>query len=209
MLEVVAGLLPKNPVVIQAGYYPDSLQKMFHLWPAGRFHIFEPNPEHFQQLKKMQHYYPNAEIFPLALAEMSGLAPFYVGTSLTNSRIGSLLPSKEEWKWHYTDTWKIMVECRNLQEWARAQGIQTVDFIWLDMGGMELAVLKTIPHLIEHAKVVLLETYEKEFRCGMGLFEDVVHFLDQRGLELIHQWKVPGYQGYSLFMKQGLAEVIK
>ncbi|MES2344609.1 MAG: FkbM family methyltransferase [Chlamydiota bacterium] len=209
ILDVVAEILPKNPTVIQAGYYADATQKMGHLWPRGKLYIFEPNPKHFQQFKEKHRYHPNVEIFPVALSKETGYAPFYIGPSVMNARIGSLLPATDEWKWYYSDAQKIIVECKNLQDWADAQGVDFVDFFWLDIGGMELDVLKSIPKLIKNISMMLVETHEKEFRQGIGLFKDVVSFLDEHDIELIHQWKTPGFQGYSLFMKRGFAEVVK
>jgi len=210
ILEVIAEILPKNPLIIQGGYYENATSKMSYLWPNGRIYIFEANPKHFEMLKEDRHLpYLNAEIFPYALDEAAGLLPFYISTNGTNPWMGSLLPAASQWNWYYTDDTQITVECKNLQEWAHAKNVQAVDFIWLNIGGAELRVLKSMPELIETVKVVLVETHDREFRQGMGLFDEVRSFLEQYDVKLIHQWMIPNYQGYSLFMKQGLVEVTR
>lgn len=210
ILEVIGEMIPKNSVIIQGGYYPDATQKMCYLWGAGRVFIFEANPKHFKKLKSEPHLnWLNAKVFPYALSDTSGKAPFYISDTLLNPWVGSLLPAKSEWKWYYNDATTVMVDCVNLEEWADAYGILAADFIWLNIGGSELKVLKSSPRLVQNAKVILLETYDKKFREGIGLTEDVKAFLTGYDFQLIHQWKIPNYQGYSLFMKRGLTEVTR
>lgn len=210
ILEVVGEMLPKNPVVIQGGYYPDATQRMCYLWGAGKIFIFEANPKHFSKLKAEPHLnWLNAKIFPLALSEVTGKAPFYISNTKMNPWVGSLLPATSEWKWYYNDASSVVVDCINLQEWADGYGVLAADFIWLNIGGSELKVLKSSPRLVQNAKVILVETYDQKFREGSGQTEEVKRFLAGHDFVMIYQWKIPHYQGYSLFMKRGLMEVTR
>lgn len=210
ILEVIKEMLPSNPVIIQGGYFPDATQKMCYFWGAGRVFIFEANPNHFQKLKAEPHLnWLNVKIYPYALDETARRSPFYISDTLFNPWVGSLLPATSQWKWYYNDATTVMVDCVNLQEWADSMGVPAADFIWLNIGGAELRVLKSSPRLVQNAKVILLETYDQKFREGAGQTEEVKRFLAGHDFVMIHQWKILNYQGYSLFMKRGLTEVTR
>lgn len=209
ILEVISEMIPKDSVIIQGGYYPDATQKMCYLWGAGEVYIFEANPKHFNMLKAEPHLnWLNAKIYPYALNDIEGKAPFYISDTLLDPWVGSLLPAAEEWKWYYNDASMITVDCVNLQEWADRKGI-VADFIWLNIGGAELRVLKSSPRLVQNAKVILIETYDQKFREEIGLTEEVKRYLASHDFVMVHQWKIPRYQGYSLFMKRGLTEITR
>lgn len=205
IMDFVCQLLPEHPVVVQGGCYSEVLKRLFYLSPGAKVYIFEPNPSH-QELPKN---FRRVEVLPYALNDVTGKAPFYISKPAVNPRVGSLLPAKEEWKWYYTDEEKIEVDCVNLDDWAQDKKIDRIDCLWLNIGGLELKVLQSIPELLPNIRVLFLEAYEQEFREGAGLFDEIKGFLESYDLELIQNWNAKNYQGYAVFAKKGLVEVQK
>ncbi len=209
ILQLVEQLIPRNPIIVQAGgHQGDQMLQMVDRWPIGRIYSFEPNPQFFSILKNRASYCPQVTVFPLALDAQTRSAPFYVSASKINPRMGSLLKSTPQWEWYYCDSSAIDVNCINLEEWAQNH-VRSIDFLWLDIGGVELRVLQSLSYLFSTLRVILLETYFQEFREGTGTYTEIKNFLIQHDFEEIQHWHVPHFQGYAVFAKRGLAEIAK
>ena len=205
IIDLVAELLSDHPVFVQAGAYPEVLKRLFFLRPGAKAYIFEPNLDYLQ----IPQYQQRVEVFPWALSKESQKALFYLSKPPVNPHLGSLLPAESGWNWYYSDEEQRVVECKNLQEWASERGVLQIDCLWLNAGGSELDILKSIPEFIDRVQVVFVEAYEQKFREGCALFEEIKGFLADHDLELLQRWNVQNFQGYAVFMKKGLAEVVK
>ena len=89
---------------------------------------------------------------------------------------------------------------------AQENSIDLIDFMWLDLEGLELQVLKSSPRILEKVKIIYTETNFFEFRKGMTQFNDLKIFLENVGFRLLSHWYVEGFQGDAIFIKKELFE---
>lgn len=209
-LTFIKPYLPNNPIIIEAGAFKghDTL-KLATLWPQGTIHAFEPVPELFAELKQRTQNMPNIHGYQLALSDHNGMAKFHMSEHPkrpgTPSQAGSLLKPKERLKHspiYFTGT--IEVPTITLDSWAEQNNISHVDFLWLDMQGHELAMLKASPGILKtvrviHTEVEFIESYENN-----PTYIDVKSWLESQGFKMIAQDfddQVKHFFGNAIFVK--------
>jgi len=190
---------------VQAGsQHKDNLDEMSRFWPEGSIHVFEPNPALFEELRAhVERWNMKIALYPFDLSDVNGNALFYTDDQGINPRAGSLLQAADPWKWYYKDSCIFSVPCLNLEEWASMQNISAIDLLWLNTGGTELQILKSITHLLPAIQILVLETHDREFRIGTGLYPKVRHFLEEMNFVQIQHWRILHFQGIAVFIKAG------
>jgi len=171
-----------NPTIIEAGAFDGrDTQRLAQTWPNGIIHAFEPVPELFERLKKNTAHLPNVHCYQLALSDKNGIATFYVSEKPhkpgISSQAGSLRKPKERLSRspiHFPYT--IEVETITLASWAHIHNISHIDFLWLDMQGHELNVLKAANFLLPGISIIYTE---------VGFIEA---YDQQPSLEMIKNW---------------------
>jgi 2-O-methyltransferase len=214
VLRFVREFLPKDPVIVEAGAYDGSdTSCLARLWPKGRIYSFEPVPEHFSKLQARTRRLKNVKIFPQALSDQNGRAVFYLSqyewSPSQVSQSSSILPPKEHLVFHphihFSET--IEVETITLDDWARQERVDHVDFFWLDMQGYELNVLQN-SDLAKSAKAIWMEVEFSEAYEGQYLFEDIRKWMESNDFELVGSdfdvARPADYYGNALFVKQCL-----
>lgn len=76
------------------------------------------------------------------------------------------------------------VETINLDTWANQEKVDHIDFLWLDIQGSELNVLKT-SDLVKKAKAIWLEIEFVEAYAGQPLFKDIKAWMDENSFKLV------------------------
>jgi len=64
-----------------------------------------------------------------------------------------------------------------LSAWAAQEGVDRVDFMWLDMQGMELPVLRASPDLLAATAAVVMEVSREELYVDTPLYDEVVQWM--------------------------------
>ena len=141
---------------------------------------------------------PNAILFPLTLSEISGEQSFYY--SITIGAASSLLKDGGMEICNYQDI-EMKVQCINLDEWACKHGVDHIDFIWLDIEGNELPVLKSASTILIPVKAIITEVNFLEFRQGCTQYQELYDFLIVNGFRLYRIWGNPKWQGNALFVR--------
>ena len=103
-------------------------------------------------------------------------------------------------KIHYQGP-QAIVDCVILDDWCRKNGIDKIDFMWLDLEGMELQVLKSSPKILKTVSVIYTETNFYPFRIGMTQYAALRTFLEQSGFRLLSHWYHEGLQGNAIFVR--------
>jgi len=197
-LDIIELFLPQNPTILEAGCHEGQDTILLgKAWPLGHVYAFEPVKKFvgftLDELKK--HKVSNVTVFPFALSATSGEQKFYY-----NNQVGaasSLLESSGQ------DT-LMTVNSVNLDEWARDNRVNYIDFMWLDMEGSELSVLRSAPAILKTVKVIITEVNFKEFRKGTTQYRDLYNFLTENGFKLFKIWGSPVWQGTALFIRKEL-----
>lgn len=202
-VKYIAQFLPSDPVILEAGAHigVDTLN-MAKYWPRSTIHAFEPVPDVYEKL--IEHTASTANIFcyPLALSNVNGDTDLFVSGGESDGS-SSLLPPKEHLNVHPSVSFdnKIPVKTVTLDDWARANNIKKVDFLWLDLQGLELKVLKTGTELLRsvraiHSEVSLVENYE-----GGELYSVLKEWLESKGFRVVREELPWVDMGNVLFVK--------
>jgi 2-O-methyltransferase len=208
-IDFIAAFLPENPIIIEAGaHYGFDTIKFAQKWPLSSIFSFEPNPHAFELLSQKAKEILQIHAFPLALSTYNGTAPFYVcygsdGQEPIYEGASSLLEASAYMKVHYQGP-KIEVPCVILDDWCRENRIDRIDFMWLDLEGMELQVLKSSPEILKTVKVIFAETNFAHLRVGMTHVFALRRFLEKAGFTMLAHWYFPALQGNALFVRKDL-----
>lgn len=208
-VDLIAKFLPDNPVVFEAGgHYGCDTVKFAKKWPQGTIISFEPNPHAFSKLLETTKNLDNVYAHNFAVNNYNGIAILNVchgsfGDNLIYEGASSLLEASEWMEIHYQGP-KLEVSCVVLDDWCQANGIDHLDFMWLDLEGLELQVLKSSPKILTKVKVIYAETNFLKFRKGMTQFKDLKNFLERAGFQMLSHWYAEGFQGDAIFIKKEL-----
>lgn len=190
LYSILAEYLPNKGIFLEAGSFDgkDTLQLAKH-FPQATIHSFEPVPEIYTQLKKNTYGLPQVITYPLALSDHSGTAPFYLATHPKRPgkicQAGSLHEPKERLA-HSPITYPQItrVSTITLNDWATQHAITRVDFIWLDLQGHELAVLKAASSLLRTVTALYVEVNFIAAYNGQPLAQEVHKWIESHGFAL-------------------------
>lgn len=188
VLNFIKPWLPLNPQILEAGSYNglDTVKMATH-WPEGHIYTFEPIPELFQQTCNRTKSFSNISTYQLALSDKTGEATFYI-SEINNSEIfasSSLLPpsgmlTEAPWVAFGEIT---QVKTITIDEFVAAHQIPQIDFLWLDIQGSELDVIKD-SQTAKKATIIYVEVEFKELYVGQKLFSDIMEWMTSNGFEL-------------------------
>lgn len=191
LLNFIKEFIPTNPIIVEAGAFNGNDTKQLHkIWPTGSIHAFEPVPEIFALLQENTGALPNVTCHPIALSDTIGFAEFHVSENPAKPGnpfpAGSLLTPKERLNWSnavYPKT--ISVPTITLDEWARLHQIDHIDFLWLDLQGHALSVLKAAPHILSRIQFIYTEVEFIEAYKNQPLYPEVKEWLEDNGFMMI------------------------
>ncbi len=205
-LDLIGRFIPENPIIFEAGAYDgtDSV-KLSEKWPKGRILSFEPNPSSFAKFLVRTEECSNVEGHNIAVNLFNGFATLnvcygYTGDDPIFQGASSLL-EPSDWKSLDYQGPKVSVPCVVLEDWCKEQQIDHIDFMWLDLEGMELQLLKSSPEILKTVKVIYTETNFLPFRVGMTQYGDLREFLENEGFRLLSHWYAKDYQGNAIFIR--------
>jgi FkbM family methyltransferase len=201
--EYIAQFLPKNPIVLEAGGHIGSdTKEMSQLWPKGHIYTFEPIPSLFLQLTSKCKNLSNVTCFQLALGSKTGKSIMYISGGSSDASSSLFAPKDHLNQWP-TVTFPVTMEVNSitLDEWAEQQGVDHIDFMWLDMQGAELAMLKASPRILKTVKAIYTEVSYTELYEGCPLCAEVKEWLIAQGFVVIQE-EIPYNQtGNILFVR--------
>ena len=145
--------------------------EMAMLWPAGLIHAFEPVPDLFRLLENNTRNLKNVHCYQFALGDTKGSETLFVSSGASDGS-SSLLPPKELLKNFptvYFDK-ELPVNTITLDEWAEENSVTKIDFMWLDLQGMELMVLKTGINLLKTVSAIYTEVSSTQRFMKVKLF---------------------------------------
>ena len=187
--KYIEQFLPRNPVILEAGAHigVDTVE-MAKMWPTSTIHAFEPVPKLYNQLIASTYQLPNVRCYELALSNISGRATFYVSGGAGDAS-SSLLKPKEHLLYHPQISFDEVIEVKTLtlDEWALQNGVDHIDFMWLDMQGTEFNMLKAAPQILKTTKVIFIKIAFTETYKNIALYSEVRPWLESQGFMLIYE----------------------
>jgi FkbM family methyltransferase len=188
-LELIAGELPDDPAIVEAGaHIGRDTVRLAHAWPLGHVHAFEPVPDIYAQLRRNVSRLRNVTTYPFAVGAASGTAVLHVSSGASDGS-SSLLSPAAHLDVHPDVTFAddIEVATVTLDGWAEANGIERVDFLWLDMQGAELSALQAAPRMLEGVRAIQTEVSLLETYAGVTLYGRYREWLEQQGFVVVYE----------------------
>jgi FkbM family methyltransferase len=210
--DLISKIIEPTDVILEAGGFDGSdTVGLSTLVPLGKVITFEPNPPRYAELVEKSKNLSNVNAYPFALGEKNGTITFYVCYGAQYDPIyegaSSALPPSDSMVINYQGP-RIEVPCYVLDDWCKENNQSKIDFMWLDLEGYELQVLKNSPQILRTVKAIYVETNFYEFRKGMTLYHDLHGFLESKGFCLLSHGYYKGYQGNAIFVRSDLFDEI-
>lgn len=178
----VLPFLPPDPIVVEAGAHDGSDTVGFaRLWPMGQVHAFEPMPPNFQRLVDRVKDLDNVRLYRSALGTSTGQASMWVSDGGDQSSSIHAPKAHLEVFPEITFGRQTEVPITTLDAWSEREGIERVDFLWLDMQGHELAALRHAAKVLPTVRAMVIEVFVKELYEGSPLWPEVREWLAGQG----------------------------
>lgn len=151
-------LPPSGAVVLDAGANI-GLFTLFLIWKYGRarfarIHLFEPNPDTFERLRRnlsANGLDETCQAHCLALSDTAGTV--YMEAPHGYSVLGMI-----------SDRGTVPVECKPLDVWRREHGSPAVDLLKVDVEGHEVSLLRGAPETLKAARHLYIEIKRESLR---------------------------------------------
>ena len=206
--EIIRYLPSKNITILEAGAYDGSDTLAWSkLLPEAKIYAFEPEPMAYKKLKDKVKKCTNVIPYNKALNDISGEVTFYVsqnGNDTEGTFSSSLLKPKEHINVcpHIKFEKQIKVKAINLDDWAKKNNIEKIDFLWIDMQGAEFKVLQAAPLILKTVKVIFSEVSLKEMYEGTPLYNQFKTWLQTKGFTVKKEELLHEDMGNVLFVKK-------
>lgn len=185
--------VPPDAVVVEAGAHrgEDSVRLVEFLKPR-KLYAFEPVPDLFKALQEKTRSVPTIECVPYALAEKSGMSTMHVSSGyhelpgdlrIAGDGSSSLLRPTGHIDFCPTVefTRKVDVPVTTIDEFAKQHDVARIDFMWLDLQGMELKALEGAQALLPTVSSIYLEASTSPLYEGAPTFNEVEQWMKSRG----------------------------
>jgi FkbM family methyltransferase len=159
-------------------------------FPACKVHAFEPFPEFFQKLEDRFNANSSLRLNNLAIGDVEG--PLWLSSnrsSFTNSIWKTDPLATESWGEGVLDAQStIRVPATTIDLYCKANGIETIDILKLDIQGGELKALRGAKSLLKAGKVALIymEVIHAPTYLGQPYFEDYLHFFREASYVMLN-----------------------
>lgn len=201
--EYIKTLLPEKPIILEAGAHKGrDTVKMLKIWPHGTFYCFEPSPSIYQQLITAVGDKPNVHTYQLALASHNGSASFHVSSGRSDAASSLLTP--QEYAQEHPDTifTDIEVKTITLDTWAQQEQVERIDFMWLDMQGGELNMLKSGTEILKTVQVICSEVNLSHRYTDAPLYAEYKAWMESQGFYVTHEHFFKPTWGNVLFVNE-------
>lgn len=192
--KICAKYLPADPIIVEAGAYDGSNTRDFcRYWPACQVYAFEPVPSAYARLLSVAKEFPN-RIHPqnTALGSQTKISEMHVslvGSSGGEQSSSLLAPAATHQEFPFVGFHDetIPVKVTRLDEWAASTNIARVDFLWLDLQGMELAALEGCGQLLSAVSAIHCEVQNLALYEGAPPYSQVREWLNARGFKIVFE----------------------
>lgn len=191
-LNALPSLLNKpNPVILDIGTNNGGHTKaFFDLFPYGSIYSFEPDPRAIRKFHANLALYARAKLYEIAIADKDGTTTFYASGG-QNADVNYIMP--EGWdmsgsirkpKDHlitnpsikFEDSFEVTTQ--KLDTWVAQNNIQNIDFIWADVQGAEIDLIRGgLDSLQKKTKYFYTEYSNREMYEGQVNLDGILSIL--------------------------------
>jgi FkbM family methyltransferase len=188
-VDEVAPYLPSSPVILEAGAFNGADTTQFaRRWPGAVIYSFEPVPELYDEARQRTADLAGVRLYPLALSGQRGSAVMHVAHTAPgiNRASSSMFPRPNTPVENAGQAYShdIEVQAVTIADWAEGEGVDRIDFMWLDMEGMELPVLRAAGPLLATVRAVCMEVGRDDFYVGAPVYGEIVSWMKGQGFRI-------------------------
>jgi 2-O-methyltransferase len=177
--EAIAELVGKpDPTILEIGSNTGSDTLAFlRLMPEAKIYCFEPDPRAIACFKRnLGPYLDKVKLFEVAVSDRAGQIDFHTSSGGPEgfddpegwNMSGSIRRPKNhltEYSWVKFDKVIPVSTCR-LDDWCEENGVEHVDFIWMDVQGAEQDVIAGAPTILQKTRFLYTEYSNNELYEG-------------------------------------------
>jgi len=195
--------IPYNPTIVEIGAFEGTgTLDLARSYPYGKIYAFEPNPRAYSVLEQKLRSAKNVQLVNCAVADSNGTAILHV-SSRNNDAQASLLPLKNSFR-----KGRVTVQCVQLDDWCKQNGVDHIDFLRLDAGGFEYQILKSSPKILKKVSTIVTRTHFHKLRTINVPYFMLKYFLEMNGFELLSHWYEEGETGEATFVRKCMYDSI-
>ena len=175
-----------DPIILEVGAnIGQSTIEFIRVMPKARIYCFEPDPRAAAKLRQtISTIEADIKIFECAVGDFNGMVSFHQSSGEGDlkdwDQSGSIREPKNHtivWPWvKFQD--KIEVPIVRLDDWALEQGIVEVDFIWADVQGAEIDLIKGAEKTLQNTRFFYTEYSNDEWYEGQINLSQLYEALD-------------------------------
>ncbi|MBE7177813.1 MAG: FkbM family methyltransferase [Mucilaginibacter polytrichastri] len=200
--DIALSLLRPDDTLFEAGAHTGWDTLNLAGLTQGTVHAFEPVPTLFRELEMRCRNAANVSCYCLALGTENGTVDMYLSSGSSDASSSLLKPKK-----HFQtnpDVFfeeKTSVPVMKLDSWAEQEDVKKVDFMWLDLQGMELAMLKHGRSVLKGVRLIYTEVSELELYENQASYAELRTWLQGEGFRLYKEELLWGHTGNVLFVR--------
>lgn len=178
--EAIARHVPPEPVIVEAGAHDGTnTVEMARFWPTATIHAFEPIPSAASVVRaKVAPFGQRVRCHQLGLGAANAEIEMHVsgdGSSGSCQSSSMLAPTDAQLREFPGIRFGVRqrVTMTTLDAWAASAGVETVDFMWLDMQGYEMEALAGATRLLPRVSAIHMEVCNVRLYEGAPLYPEV------------------------------------
>jgi 2-O-methyltransferase len=189
--EQIADLVGKpNPTILEIGCNDGTHTLWFlEIFADPVVFCFEPDPRACARFRRALGDRANVQLSQLAISDIVGRIPFHQSggrqRSLEDGGVaewdmsGSIRKPKNHLIYHPTITFDstIDVETTTLDKWCEQQGVDVIDFLWMDVQGAEFDVFRGGANALKRTRFLYTEYSDREIYEGQGTLAQITDHL--------------------------------
>lgn len=150
--------------------------------------VFEPFPDHFQNLRSKYETKPQVKVYDMAVGCVTGEVDFHINSDPRfNHSLLTRDPKADAWV-NVDHTHKMSVAGVTVDDFCEMHKVNEIDLLKIDTEGADFLVLKGAQNMLQKGGVALvyLEVFLKPLMSNQGSLVDVLQFMDDLGYSLVN-----------------------
>lgn len=165
-----------DPTILEIGCNDGTDTLWFlEVFDSPKIFCFEPDPRAASRFRHQIGERPEISFYEYAIASKNGKKTFYMSGGAENEempegwdRSGSIRKPKNVTRVHPWLTFEknIIIQTKTLDTWCTEQGIDQIDFIWMDVQGAEIDVIRGGRNTLRNTRFLYTEYNNKKLYEG-------------------------------------------
>lgn len=176
-------------VIIEAGAHNGTdTGEFLQFWPNAKVYAFEPVPHLFAKLKNKFQSCSNIILSAKALSDSNKACDIFISSGESDGS-SSLLEPKDHIVLHPKVKFssRVKVECIMLEDFVKQNHIEEIDLLWLDLQGMEPAVLFASQSILSKVKLIFTEVNFRETYKNCIKYHDFKTKMKELGFDVVRE----------------------